>query len=376
MTLAHWYVPSLITSIFFLLGMITLYWLLADRAIHYVEQRRHTVNQEHVRTIVGLLYMAIFILCLQLLVGHQQNSWVFMNFQLFAVVFVSYFLLLNIKLWQWGLTAVLFMIINGTFFESLSWLYTLILIVFFFIMKLLKRHKQYNHWDFINYLVITMGFSAILWGIVAWRLQLSPKLVGAELGYMLIMLTIVYFYINLLYRDAATLAQLTYSTNFDELTHAKNYFAFRTNFGHDFEDDRTQQRPFTIMLFDIDHFKTINDTYGHLAGDYVLTRLAGLIEAYLHELDSDLVLYRTGGEEFTILFNNYSLATTLPQAQAIAELIRTADFNYDHQPIHVSISVGLTQQRVTDDDSTALYKRADNYLYQSKNHGRDQVTAK
>jgi len=194
--------------------------------------------------------------------------------------------------------------------------------------------------------------------------------------YMFIMLVIVYFYVNLLYRDAATLAQLTYNTNFDELTHAKNFFAFRTKFGTSFSEQRDNDRPFTVMLFDIDHFKSINDTYGHLAGDYVLERLALLIEKYLHSIDKDLVLYRTGGEEFTILFNDYDLEDALIHAKRIGEIIRTAPFRYDNQDIKLSISIGLTQQHPDDEDSTTLYKRADGYLYHSKNNGRDQVTAK
>lgn len=376
MTLTHWYVPSLVTSIFFLLGMITLYWTLADRAIRYLEKRGKKFDREGVRTMVGLIYMAAFVILLQLIVSHQQTTWVFMNFQLFAVVFVSYFLLLGIKLWQWVVTAVLFMLINGTITETLSWLYTMLFVAFFFIMKLLKRRKHYNHWDFVKYIIVAMLFSTALWAIVALRLHLTVNIVLAELLYMFIMLVIVYFYVNLLYRDAATLAQLTYNTNFDELTHAKNFFAFRTKFGSSFSEQRDNNRPFTVMLFDIDHFKSINDTYGHLAGDYVLERLALLIEKYLHSIDKDLVLYRTGGEEFTILFDDYDLEEALVHAKRIGEIIRTAPFRYDNQDIKLTISIGLTQQHPDDEDSTTLYKRADGYLYHSKNNGRDQVTAK
>jgi len=355
--------------------MITLYWTLADKAIRYFEKRGKKFDQEQVRTVVGLLYMALFVLGLQLIVSQQTTTWVFMNFQLFAVVFVSYFLLLGIKLWQWVITAILFMLINGTITQTLSWLYTAIFVAFFFIMKLLKRHRHYDHWDFWKYIVVAMLFSTALWTVVAFRLHLTQNLVMQELLYMAIMLVTVYFYVNLLYRDAATLAQLTYNTNFDELTHAKNFFAFRSNYSQAFDRNRAEQQPFTVMLFDIDHFKSINDTYGHLAGDYVLERLALLIEKYLNSVDNNLVLYRTGGEEFTILFNDYELADAVKHAEKIANMIRDADFQYDTQTIHISISIGMTQQHPDDEDSTHLYKRADGYLYHSKNNGRDQITA-
>ncbi|MFC6181773.1 GGDEF domain-containing protein [Lactiplantibacillus daowaiensis] len=376
MTLTHWYVPALVTSIFFLLGIITLYWTLADRAIQYFDRRGKQYDQEQVRTVVGLVYLVILVLSLQVVVSHTTTTWVFINFQIFAVVFVSYFLLLGIKVWQWAVTAVLFMLINGTISQTLSWLYTIVFVSMFFVMKWLKQHRHYDHWDFVKYLIIAMGFPAALWQIVAIRLHLMATLIWPELLFMFIMLVIVYFYVNGLYHDAATLAQLTYNTNFDELTHAKNFFAFRTKYGQAFTRSRDHRLPFTIMLFDIDHFKAINDTYGHLAGDYVLEHLALMIEKYLHAIDQNLILYRTGGEEFTILFPGYELATANAHAQKIADMIRDATFQYDDQQIHLSISIGMTMQHPDDEDSTHLYKRADGYLYHSKNNGRDQITAK
>lgn len=376
MTLTHWYVPALVTSVFFLLGIITLYWTLADRAIKWCTAHHKAVDKEQIRTTVGLVYLAILILSLQLIVSHQSISWVFINFQIFAVVFVSYFLLLGIKVWHWAITAILFMLIDGTISQTLSWLYTVVFVTLFFVMKWLKLHRHFNYWDFIKYLVVGMIFSAALWQIVAIRLQLPEERVTSELLFMGIMLVIVYFYVNGLYHDAATLAQLTHNTNFDELTHAKNFFAFRTNYGQAFKHSRSHQMPFTIMLFDIDHFKHINDTYGHLAGDYVLEHLALLIEKYLQTTDRDLVLYRTGGEEFTILFMDYDLTKAKQHAQAITTMIHQADFQYDNQKIQLSISVGVTMQQAADEDSTHLYRRADEYLYHSKNNGRDQITAK
>jgi len=128
------------------------------------------------------------------------------------------------------------------------------------------------------------------------------------------------------------------------------------------------------MLFDIDHFKHVNDTYGHLTCDYVLSHVAQLIAAQLKTIDPALVLYRTGGEEFTILFNNYTADQAREHVAAIANNVRDAEFHHNDNDIDISISVGVTQMKGNDEGQVDIYKRADQNLYYSKRHGRDQVT--
>jgi diguanylate cyclase (GGDEF)-like protein len=173
---------------------------------------------------------------------------------------------------------------------------------------------------------------------------------------------------------AATLAQLTYTTNYDELTKVKNYFSFKNDFNELFQRSKITGHPLTLMLFDIDHFKHVNDTYGHLTGDYVLSHTAALISQHLQEIDPHLHLYRTGGEEFTILFQDYTTDQARAHVQAIADGIRAADFQHNGQHIHVSISVGVTQLQTADQGQLDVYRRADQNLYFSKRNGRDQVT--
>jgi len=128
------------------------------------------------------------------------------------------------------------------------------------------------------------------------------------------------------------------------------------------------------MLFDIDHFKHVNDTYGHLTGDYVLTHVAELITQQLQTIDPTLILYRTGGEEFTIIFDNYAISQAREHVDAIAKGVRESEFRHSGKTIDISISVGATQLKTADGSQVDLYRRADESLYYSKRHGRDQVT--
>jgi diguanylate cyclase (GGDEF) domain len=96
----------------------------------------------------------------------------------------------------------------------------------------------------------------------------------------------------------------------DKLTHAYNYDAFDVDFRSLFKDNILSDGKFTMMMFDIDHFKHINDTYGHLAGDKVLQTIVDVVQNVLADNDENIKLYRTGGEEFNIIFPHYQVQDT------------------------------------------------------------------
>lgn len=374
MTWSKWFVEPAFTSIFFLLGVLTLYWFLTSKLIKYMENRGQHPNANHVRTIVGLIYMVILLITTQASVSGTDHSWVFTNFQIFAVVFVSYFLMLEIRVWQFTLATLLFMLIDGTLTVGLSWAYAVVYIGFYLAMKNIKHHLHSPWRNYIDFASTSLLFSAILWWLMRLRFQLSWSVIGWEILFSFVLLTIMYIYVDSLLAGADTLAQLTYTTNYDELTRVHNFYSFKKAFGHQFKDAQTEKHPLTLMLFDIDHFKHVNDTYGHLTGDYVLTHVAELITQQLKAIDPSLTLYRTGGEEFTIIFDNYAVSQAREHVDAIAQEVREAEFQHAGKTIDISISVGVTQLKIDDGSQVDLYRRADESLYYSKRHGRDQVT--
>lgn len=131
---------------------------------------------------------------------------------------------------------------------------------------------------------------------------------------------------------------------------------------------RRTGRPFALLLIDADHFKRINDTYGHAVGDDVLQQLAKLIQSSVRTTD---FVARYGGEEFAVLLPEVAHPDT---PEVVAEKIRAAVATADFPGVgNVTVSIGLGLADPADNTHTALIKRADQQLYQAKAAGRNQV---
>ncbi len=128
----------------------------------------------------------------------------------------------------------------------------------------------------------------------------------------------------------------------------------------------------SIILFDIDYFKKLNDTYGHPAGDYALKRIASVIEKDIRGYD---VFARYGGEEFIFLLRNSDLTAAVPFAERIRQLVEKTEFAYEGESFAVTISVGVAafDEEHRYKSETELLAAADSCLYKAKNNGRNQV---
>lgn len=129
--------------------------------------------------------------------------------------------------------------------------------------------------------------------------------------------------------------------------------------------------PLSVITFDIDHFKKINDTYGHPGGDYVLKELGQLMQSKL--VRSNDYFARYGGEEFVVILQATSLKTAQEVAERIRQTIESHAFVFEEKNIKVTISIGVST-KVPDDSWEKMYNRADKALYQSKQSGRNKVT--
>lgn len=154
----------------------------------------------------------------------------------------------------------------------------------------------------------------------------------------------------------------------DPLTELPNREAYKERATAEVQRWQRYGRPLTIAIFDIDHFKKVNDTYGHQAGDRVIKVIGRSIAKRLREVD---FFCRYGGEEFVALMPETDSATALAVLEKIREAIAKAEFNYKEQPMSITLSVGVTEFK-TNDSLESAFERADQALYSAKANGRNR----
>lgn len=159
----------------------------------------------------------------------------------------------------------------------------------------------------------------------------------------------------------------THAAQTDELTGLMNRRAFYERAQALYAQCHREQQPLCALMLDMDHFKSINDTYGHQTGDQVLRQIGGVISASFRQVD---VSGRLGGEEFAILLPNTSLET----ARSIAEQLVQAIGDLRADPVQgLSASLGLASTHAEPLDLNGLMDSADKALYRAKALGRNQV---
>jgi diguanylate cyclase (GGDEF)-like protein len=130
------------------------------------------------------------------------------------------------------------------------------------------------------------------------------------------------------------------------------------------------RRELSLIMFDVDRFKSVNDTHGHLAGDYVLKHLASVIRARIRRED---VLARYGGEEFGIVLPEIDHYNAMQFAEKVRRLIEQADFRFEDVVIPVTVSVGVASLKGEVEDVLEFVKAADDNLFAAKEAGRNRV---
>ncbi len=155
----------------------------------------------------------------------------------------------------------------------------------------------------------------------------------------------------------------------DGLTNLANKRYFNELLTKEISRVKRHQDTFSIMMMDIDHFKKVNDQYGHPAGDYVLKQIADILQGNVRQED---LLARFGGEEFICLLTNAKVKAGAKIAEKMRQLVAEHQFLWDQIQIPVTMSFGLTEFQNSDTNET-LIERADQKLYEAKNKGRNRV---
>jgi len=159
-------------------------------------------------------------------------------------------------------------------------------------------------------------------------------------------------------------------TTVDGLTQIFNKRYFMESLEREIARSSRYRRQLTLVMFDIDHFKRINDTYGHLAGDQVLKSLASTIKAKIRSED---LFARYGGEEFSIVLPEIDGFNAQQFAEKIRHIVEITDYFFEGTKIPVTISMGVAVLDAETSDVASLIKKSDERLYEAKKAGRNCV---
>lgn len=157
---------------------------------------------------------------------------------------------------------------------------------------------------------------------------------------------------------------------YDELTKLRNRREFKRIFDIQLDFAERHQNPLSLCLFDFDYFKTINDQYGHLAGDYVLKEISRILVNNIRSTD---FLFRWGGEEFALIFANTRLNEAEDIAEELRQLLSQQVLNYAEHQIKITGSFGVASYPDYGKNQSELFLAADSALYQAKSRGRNLV---
>jgi two-component system cell cycle response regulator len=159
-------------------------------------------------------------------------------------------------------------------------------------------------------------------------------------------------------------------TTVDGLTQIFNKRYFAEALDREIARASRYRRELSLVMFDLDHFKDVNDTHGHLAGDAVLKTLAHTIKTRIRTED---IFARYGGEEFAIILPEIEGHNAHQFAEKIRRIVETTDFVFENTKIPVTISMGVATLDLEEPAAAALIKRADDRLYEAKAAGRNCV---
>lgn len=156
----------------------------------------------------------------------------------------------------------------------------------------------------------------------------------------------------------------------DELTGLSNRRCFDNTLEKEFLRALRYNNKLTLVMFDIDHFKTVNDTYGHPCGDYILKEVANAALQTFRKTDT---VFRFGGEEFVVILTETDIKQSEIPLERFRKTIETLDLTYQNQQINITVSIGACQLDQSIGNKEEFLQKADNALYDAKNSGRNNV---
>jgi len=260
--------------------------------------------------------------------------------------------------------------ITGTYW----WLFVATYIILIVVIDYLYGHKNalivsnYKYW-------LSQIMFGVCWWIIMWidnRFPL-PDMIG-----MLILFEVYMLVVRVIEQKMSTYmhayTDLEQKVNYDALTGVRNRANLNKLSKEAYDKYITSDEPLTVIMFDIDRFKSFNDHYGHDLGDEVLRHVSHIVERELHIDGSKGQLFRYGGEEFIILMRKIDSYQCENIINGINKTLNEMPLYYQDNELSVTLCFGVTTLKREDKSFDEVFKRVDSYLYESKNNGRNKMT--
>ncbi len=325
--------------------------------MHIVRQESFAILRDTLRWRVAMVLCVLILLLMAVLgavnvhLGIRDNSW------LAAVVFVIDLCCIGMLLWLPKRQA--------------GYLFFVVIVALLVMVVMYGWHhgRHMQHWAYVfppaviflmparSALVAMIAYGAYTSAITAALLP-AIEVIRFASGYGLLV-CFMFTYASL---QESAASMLRFHSDHDALTNCLN----RRTFNEALDEIEQSGVPAVFLLIDIDHFKSINDTHGHLIGDRAITEVAARLG---RELDSGTPLYRYGGEEFSLLLKDVSL----DRAQALAERLRRAVADGPLANLNLTVSIGVAVWPGKPAPLAEALARADAALYSAKRGGRNRV---
>lgn len=245
--------------------------------------------------------------------------------------------------------------------------------------KLLTRYNVITLTALVTFIsCLLAGILLVLFDLIFKGEILIVDIIIAVLIAFIVAPVVTHGFISLSGELHNTKTELERLATHDYLTGILNRRAFLEKATHELQRDIRYQRPLTILLLDIDHFKNINDRFGHAAGDAVLTEFTRCCQGELRECD---IFARYGGEEFIALLPESDIDSARNVAERLCKRAKSCRTMHDGNEIEITVSIGtvsVTPGELKNAPATldALLVAADRAMYEAKNNGRNQFISR
>lgn len=319
----------------------------------------------------GIL-MSIFSIYLLYMSQKENYYYLYSNLRLVVILIPTIFISVRVSAISILFAGIVSFLVNGITLVSVAYMITFsVFLMIIAVTKKLVKNNQVKLFFFSWLFVIPIWFTVYLINFDGVHVYSLDYMIPDYLNFVIIS-SITFFSVRYLAYLSDYFFQTMADNLTDELTKLGNLKAFNQQYPIFFQQAEKNDYYFNLILFDIDYFKQVNDTYGHLAGNYVLMELAELLKQLAVTQYGNRV-FRIGGEEFALLIENESLEMTVKIANEICETVANYPFYYESRKINLSISLGVACS-VKKENQREFYMKADKALYHAKELGRNQVS--